>query len=149
KSFRRLGGTKDIQVSPRIIAASNRNLKALVDAGSFRADLFYRLNVIPVEVPALRTRREDVPALVDYFVRYYNAEFKKSVTGFSEAALQRLKSHMWPGNIRELRNVVERAILLSDENVLTLSDLPEEIRGSPETEVRKGRRYFTLPTSGI
>ncbi|MFO0983020.1 MAG: sigma-54 dependent transcriptional regulator [Planctomycetota bacterium] len=150
KSFRRLGGTKDIQVNVRIVAASNKDLKAEVDAGTFRADLFYRLNVIPLEVPPLRVRSEDIPDLVDHFVRYYNNEFKKSVAGFSEAGLERLKTHTWPGNIRELRNVVERAILLSDEKILTLADLPPEIRGTDQAVDRtRGKRYFALPPSGI
>jgi len=122
KTFKRIGGAVDIRVDVRVIAASNRNLQDEVRAGRFREDLFYRLNVLPIALPPLRDRPEDVPLLVDFYVDAYNTEFKKRVRGVTPEAMKRLQGHLWPGNIRELRNTVERAMLLSENPVLGASD---------------------------
>ncbi|MEQ8766696.1 MAG: sigma-54 dependent transcriptional regulator, partial [Planctomycetota bacterium] len=113
RSFKRVGGTRDITVDVRIVAATNKDLGRAVDEGSFRGDLFYRLKVIPIDIPPLRDRRADVPALIEHFVDSFNRDFKKNVVGFVPDAFSILQSYHWPGNIRELRNTVERAVLLS------------------------------------
>ncbi len=153
KTFRRLGGTRDISVDARIIAATNRDLKKAVEDGSFRADLYYRLNVIPVKIPPLEERRDDIQDLIEHFVNLYNEEFKKSITGFDDQAMEALLSYSWPGNIRELKNALERAILLSESPLLRLDDLPYEIRegASAPEQVEEGGRItpFALPREGI
>jgi DNA-binding NtrC family response regulator len=122
KSFKRVGGAGDIRVDVRIVAATNRNLEEQVAKGAFRSDLYYRLNVLPIRLPALREHAEDVPGLVDSLVDSFNAEFKKRVTGVSPAAAALLKEYGWPGNVRELRNVVERAMLLAESPRLEAHD---------------------------
>ena len=122
KTFKRVGGATDIHVDVRVIAATNRNLQDEVRQGKFREDLFYRLNVLPIVLPPLRDRREDIPTLAKFYVDAYNSEFKKRVRGITPEALRRLQSHAWPGNVRELRNAVERAMLLAEGDVLTLDD---------------------------
>jgi DNA-binding NtrC family response regulator len=107
-----------------VIAATNRNLEDDVKKGRFREDLYYRLNVLPIVLPPLRTRADDIPALVHYFVDAYNTEFKKRVRGVSAEAMHLLKAYGWPGNIRELRNAVERAMLLVDGDELTAEQFP-------------------------
>jgi len=128
QAFRRLGGTKDIRVDVRIIAATNRNLRSLVADGRFREDLFYRLNVFPVTLPPLRDRPEDVPLLAEHFVRQYNREFRKEVAGIDPAAHAAMQAYDWPGNVREVKNVIERAMLLVQGSRLTLDDLPTELK---------------------
>jgi len=128
KTFRRVGGTKDIRVDVRIIAASNRNLKQLVDRGGFREDLFYRLNIFPVTLPPLRERQEDIPLLAQFFVARYNAEFRKEVAGIDPAAMAVMQAYDWPGNVREVRNLIERGMLLARGVQLTLESLPAELR---------------------
>jgi len=124
KSFKRVGGVADIRVDVRVIAATNRNLEDDVKKGRFREDLFYRLNVLPIRLPPLRSRPEDIPALIGYFVDAFNTEFKKRVRGVSDDAMKRLQTYGWPGNIRELRNAVERAMLLVESDVLTAEQFP-------------------------
>ena len=128
KSFRRVGGLKEIQVDVRVIAATHRRLPELVEKGLFRGDLYYRLNVIPIEIPPLAQRPEDVVPLLDHFVQHYARELKKEMQGFDAAAREVLERHSWPGNVRELRNCVERAVLLATAPVLTVSDLPPDVR---------------------
>src|SRR5262245_50499832 len=128
KSFRRLGGTRDISVDVRVIAATNKELKTAVKQGTFRADLYYRLNVIPIPIPPLVQRKEDVPDLVRHFVAMFGEEFKKPIRGFDADATKAMAGYSWPGNIRELKNTIERALLLADNELLTLDDLPFEIR---------------------
>lgn len=118
KSIRRLGGTTETKVDVRILAATNRDLEEMVRAGHFREDLYHRLNVVPLRLPPLRERLEDIPALVGYFIQKYNREMGRSVQGISPAAIQHLKSFAWPGNIRQLRNAVERAMLFADGDTL-------------------------------
>src|SRR3982751_103982 len=124
KTFKRVGGVADIRVDVRVIAATNRNLEDEVKKGRFREDLYYRLNVLPIVLPPLRTRSDDIPPLVHYFVDTYNREFRKKVRGVSEEAMRRLTSYGWPGNIRELRNAVERAMLLVEGDELTVDQFP-------------------------
>jgi len=126
KVFRRVGGTEDILVDVRIIAATHRDLRALVEQGRFRQDLFYRLNIFPVTLPPLRDRPEDIPPLTEHFIRQYNREFHKNVTGVEPAAMAVMQTYYWPGNVRELRNLIERATLLARGGQLTLADLPME-----------------------
>jgi DNA-binding NtrC family response regulator len=129
KTFKHVGGTRDIRVDVRIVAASNRLLREAVAEGRFRADLFYRLEVIPLRLPPLRERREDVPLLAQHFLDHFNREFRKKTTEIEPAALDRLTAHDWPGNIRELRNVIERIMILEDKPRIELADLPASIRG--------------------
>ena len=123
KTFKRVGGLVDVHVDVRVIAATHRNLEQLVREGKFREDLFYRLHVMPIALPVLRERHGDVPLLVNYFVDRFNGEFKKKVTRVSAAAMKMLEDYGWPGNIRELRNAIERAMLLIDGPVLEASHL--------------------------
>ena len=127
KRFRRLGGVGDVHVDTRIVAATNRDLKAMVEQGRFREDLFYRLDGIRLVVPPLRERPEDIPPLVDHFVAHWNREFGRAVKGPNDEALQLLLAYRWPGNVRELRNVLERAILLESEEWILPEHLPVEI----------------------
>src|SRR5207244_1773614 len=113
---------------PILIAASNRDLQSLIAAGRFREDLFYRLNVIPIEVPALRVRQDDLPQLVDHFVRVFCAENGKRVKTLSGDALAYLLAYEWPGNVRELRNLVERLVIMSPRDVIGVEDLPPPVR---------------------
>jgi two-component system NtrC family response regulator len=128
RKIRRVGGTTDIKVDVRIIAASNRDLPAMIKSGEFREDLYYRLNVVPVELPPLCQRREDIPAFVGVFIRHYNLDQGRSVQGCSPRALDALKAYGWPGNIRELRNVIERAMLFCDGDTIDIGHLPVEIQ---------------------
>jgi PAS domain S-box-containing protein len=121
--FRRLGGVRDIQVDLRIVAATNRKLADAIEEGRFRLDLYYRLNVIQVSLPALRERREDILPLAEQFIEIYNSKFKRQVQGFSHAAAAELMSHSWPGNVRELRNVVERSMVLEESDRIQTSSL--------------------------
>jgi DNA-binding NtrC family response regulator len=124
REFERVGGTQAIRVDARVVAATNRDLSGAVKEGRFREDLFYRLNVIPIVLPPLRERREDIPVLSNYFLRRFAAETKKTVTSFTQDAERRLVSYQWPGNVRELANVVERAVVLGHAAEITLGDLP-------------------------
>jgi transcriptional regulator with PAS, ATPase and Fis domain len=113
-----VGGIKDLKVNTRIIAATNRDLKQAIKEGDFRNDLYYRLQVIPINVPPLRERAEDIPLLVNHFIAIFNREFKKSVKKAGSEVIQILQRYSWPGNVRELKNVIERAILLDAEDAL-------------------------------
>ena len=131
--FERVGGIKTIRVDVRLVAATNRDLKKLIASGAFREDLFYRLNVVPMRLPALRERGSDIPVLVEHFLTKFNERLKKHVTGVEPEALDVLSVYGWPGNIRELENVVERAVLFCDAQKLRAQDLPPEVRGGPST----------------
>ena len=124
KTFKRVGGVADIEVDVRVVAATNRLLEDEVKKGRFREDLYYRLNVLPIVLPPLRARTDDIPALVHYFIDAYNSEFRKRVRGVTGDAMRRLQTYGWPGNIRELRNAVERAMLLVEGSELTAADFP-------------------------
>src|SRR4029077_1292557 len=121
--FERLGGTRTLRVDVRIIAATNRNLTQMVGEGRFREDLFYRLNVVSVEMPPLRERKDDITALADFFVQRFSGELKKKVEGIQPDALKVLMRHNWPGNIREIENVIDRAVLLADGGSVMVADL--------------------------
>ena len=112
RSFRRVGGTGDIAVDVRVIAATNRDLDEAMQQGRFREDLYYRLSTVPIVLPPLRERRDDIPMLAEHFLRVYNAEFHRDFRGLSPDALRRVRHYEWPGNVRELRNAIERAVLL-------------------------------------
>ena len=142
KTLRRVGGTSDIKVDVRVIAATNRNLEDEVREGRFREDLFYRLNVLPLRLPALRTHADDIPLLLDFYVDAFNREFKKAVRGASAATVSLLSRHLWPGNVRELRNAVERAMLLTNSDTLQPADFPLAAR-------HETRQTFELPVDGV
>jgi transcriptional regulator with PAS, ATPase and Fis domain len=127
-SFLRLGGTRPIMVDVRIISATNKVLKESAARGEFREDLFYRLNVVPLFIPALRNRREDIVPLALELMKRYNEELKKNFSGLTPAAADLLTQYPWPGNIRELKNVIERTMILAPEGEIDESSLPEEVR---------------------
>ncbi|MBX3263528.1 MAG: sigma-54-dependent Fis family transcriptional regulator [Labilithrix sp.] len=127
--FERVGGIKTMRVDVRLVAATNRDLKKLIAQGAFREDLFYRLNVVSIRLPALRERASDTPLLVEHFLKKFNERLKKNVTGVEPEALDLLSAYGWPGNIRELENVMERAVLFCDASKLRVEDLPVELRG--------------------
>jgi len=143
KSFKRVGGAADLHVDVRVIAATNRNLEEEVAAGRFRSDLYYRLNVLPIALPPLRSHPEDVPLLVEYFIDAFNTEFRKRVLGATPAAYTLLERYGWPGNVRELRNVVERAMLLSEGQRLDAKDFTAVSNGAGATH------DFELPAAGV
>jgi transcriptional regulator with GAF, ATPase, and Fis domain len=124
--FERVGGLATIKVDVRLITATNRDLEKEVQLGNFREDLFYRLNVVPLRLPPLRERRADVPLLVHHIIRRFNERLKKSIRAISDEALEKLQAHAWPGNIRELENVLERTILFCATDHITVADLPDE-----------------------
>jgi two-component system response regulator AtoC len=126
--FERVGGIKTIRVDVRLVAATNRDLRREIALGTFREDLFYRLNVVPIALPALRERVSDIPLLSRHFVDKFNERLRKKVTGVEPEAMERLVSYGWPGNIRELENVLERAILFCDTEQVRVVDLPVEVR---------------------
>ncbi len=127
RSFRRVGGTKDIQVDVRILSATNKDLLKAMEEKTFRSDLYYRIQVIPIFLPPLRERREDILPLVYHFIEHFNREFGKNVKGVSRIAEKFLMEYGWPGNIRELKNIIERAIILENEEMLLLEHLPYEL----------------------
>lgn len=123
KEFRPLGSTKSSKANIRIIAATNVDLERVVKSGKFRQDLYYRLNVFPITMPPLRTRREDIPLLADHFLTKFSLEYNREVTSISPEVMQLLLLYEWPGNVRELEHVIERAVILSDESVITLDHI--------------------------
>jgi two-component system, NtrC family, response regulator AtoC len=143
KAFKRVGATTDIHVDVRVIAATNRNLEEEVAKGRFRSDLFYRLNVLPITLPPLRSHVEDIPVLTAFFIDGFNREFRKSVLGAPPATLRLLQSYGWPGNVRELRNVIERAMLLCDSDRLE----PSEFAALRMTAASADA--FELPAGGL
>jgi two-component system, NtrC family, response regulator AtoC len=143
KTFKRIGGAADIKVDVRVVAATNRKLDEEVAKGRFRSDLFYRLNVLPIAMPPLRSHPEDVPVLVDFFVDGFNREFRKNILGGTSAAIALLQSYGWPGNVRELRNVIERAMLLAEADKLGPADFVALTSGA------SGVEGLELPPAGI
>jgi len=148
KRFRRVGGTTEISVDIRIIAATNKDLKTEVEQGRFRNDLFYRLKVIPIYLPALRERQEDIPKLAHHFIEKFNQEFKKSVRGISDDALTLLVQYAWPGNVRELKNVIERVLILETGDTIEANDLPPEIAQYVEGP-RESKIADNFPLAGL
>jgi two-component system response regulator AtoC len=127
REIERVGGTRRIPVDVRIIAATNVDLKRVVANQGFREDLYYRLNVVPVVVPPLRSRREDIAPLADHFIRKYDQQFGKRITGLSPDALAALEDYRWPGNVRELQNIIERSVALVEGPLIQLQDLPVDV----------------------
>jgi two-component system response regulator AtoC len=144
KAFRRVGGNSEIHVDIRIITATNKDLKVKVEEGTFREDLYYRLHVLPITIPPLRERRDDIMLLAHFFLERFNKEFNKEIKGFSEIAEKRLLDYDWPGNVRELKNVIERAVILENENVITPELLSSEIRGHELINA-----VYKLPKEGV
>jgi two-component system, NtrC family, response regulator AtoC len=132
ETMRRLGDTRDIKVDVRIIAATHRDLAADVKAGRFREDLYYRLNVLPIVVPPLRARKEDIALLLDHFIARNNIRLGTEIRGVDPEARRLLLEYAWPGNVRELENTIERAMVLADGDTLTATDLPERIRDAQD-----------------
>lgn len=145
KTFRRIGGGEDIKVDVRIIAATNRNLADKVREGTFREDLYWRLNVIPIHLPPLRERKEDIPLLAKHFIQKYSREFGKDVTMISAYALELLMSYPFPGNIRELENIIERCVALETSSII----LPENLVIVQNTATGKEPWYPEIPDGGI
>lgn len=133
--FERVGGEKSIEVDVRVVAATNRNLEDEVKAGRFREDLFYRLNVVRIEMPALRERMDDIPLLMHAFLREFNIENKKNIKGFDKAAKSAMIKYSWPGNIRELKNAVESAVVMCTGDEIKMEDLPRSLRSQGEEKV--------------
>ena len=133
--FERVGGEKSIEVDVRVVAATNRNLEDEVKAGRFREDLFYRLNVVRIEMPSLRERMDDIPLLMHSFLREFNIENKKNIKGFDKASKSAMIKYAWPGNIRELKNAVESAVVMCTGDEIKLEDLPRALRAQGEEKV--------------
>jgi formate hydrogenlyase transcriptional activator len=139
--FERVGGTRRIRADVRVIAATNRDLQAAISAGPFRSDLFYRLNVFPIEIPSLRERRTDIPLLVEYFIDYYARKAGKNIQRVNKKTLELLQSYPWPGNIRELQNVIERSVILCETEIFSIDEswfLPE-----PKNQMELPRSLLT------
>ncbi len=128
--FERLGGNQTIRTDVRVIAATNRDIEKAIKDGEFREDLYYRLNVVSIVIPPLRERKEDIPGLIDHFVTKYRNENKKEITGISAEARDLLMRYAYPGNVRELENIIERSVVLSKKGTITAADLPLHVRGS-------------------
>ncbi|MDQ2855172.1 MAG: sigma-54 dependent transcriptional regulator [Acidobacteriota bacterium] len=153
-SFRRVGGLKDLPLDVRVVAASNRDLKTEGEAGRFRADLFYRLSVIQIDIPPLREREDDVKLLAEHYIRSFRNRLRKSIDGITPEALAAFRRYSWPGNVRELRNVIERAMILEDEETITTKYLPrglagESITGNGIGNSVKSTDQFRLPALGL
>ena len=146
RKIRRVGGTHEISVDVRVIAATNRDLRAMVADGRFRDDLYYRLNVLSIDVPPLRERREDIPVLIDFFLKKHTRNTSRLVRGLTSETKKLMVDYGWPGNVRQLESAIERAILLCEGDLITVEDLPLEVRqeASPAAE-----GVFKLPPEGI
>ncbi len=146
--FERLGGTRTLKVDVRLIAATNKNLATMVSSGQFREDLYYRLDVVSIDMPPLRDRKDDIPALAEFFVRRFSAELKRKMDGIRPDALKLLLRYNWPGNIRELENSIERAVLLTEGSLITLDDLRlgETITPGVDSD---GPSIVRIPPAGI
>ena len=147
QEFERVGGIKTISVDVRLVAATNRDLAEEIQAGRFREDLYYRLNVVKVRLPPLRERKSDIPLLVDHFVKRYRERLKKDVEGVNEEAMQRFLAHPWPGNIRELENVIERCLLFTDGTHVEIGDLPDELRAGDRPHAEDPPEQTTTTSS--
>ena len=146
RKIRRVGGTHELSVDVRVIAATNRDLRAMVSDGRFRDDLYYRINVLSIDVPPLRERREDIPVLIDYFLKKHTKNTSRLITGLTPETRRLMIDYSWPGNVRQLESAIERAILLAEGDKITLEDLPTEVRQDvgPAAE-----GMFKLPAEGI
>lgn len=133
KKFTPVGGTREVKTNTRIIAATNRNLEKMMEDGSFREDLFYRLNVMPIFLPPLRDRTDDIPALVQHFIKKLAPQHNSSITSIQPEALELLKKYRWPGNIRELENMIERAFIVENSSQITAASLPDNVREAKDS----------------
>jgi DNA-binding NtrC family response regulator len=149
KTFKRIGGLRDIKVDVRIIAATNKNLQEAVKTGDFREDLYYRLKVFPIYMPALQERKEDIIPIVNHFIRVFSRELKKNPKTLSAEAEQILMNYSWPGNIRELRNVIERVFILEEGDVIRPEHLPKEISVFSSVREDSAQPALTLPREGV
>jgi transcriptional regulator with PAS, ATPase and Fis domain len=134
REFERVGGNRTIQTDVRVIAATNRDLEKAIADGAFRSDLFYRLNVIPIKIPPLRERKEDIPALVVYFIQLYSRKIGKKIEIIEKKTMDLLASYAWPGNIRELQNVIERSVIVSDTGVFSVD--PSWLSAEPSSALQ-------------
>ena len=132
REFNRVGGSKTIKVDVRLITATNKDLNQLIKKGNFREDLYYRINVVPIVIPPLRDRKEDIPLLIDHFINKFNVENNKNVKGFNKEAIELMMQYEWPGNVRELENLVERVIALTSAEYIQLSELPLSFKNIPK-----------------
>ncbi len=149
KIFKRVGGVKDIHVDVRVISATNQDIKRLMTENRFRKDLYYRLQVVPIYLPPLRERKEDILPLTRYFIDLFNAEFHKNVREISEKAREFLIRYDWPGNVRELKNVIERAMILESEDILLLEHLPVELVGGMAAAASPVASSISIPKEGM
>lgn len=146
REFERVGDSRTIRVDTRVVAATNQQLEDEISAGRFRDDLFYRLNVVPIYLPPLRERREDIALLAEFFLRKYTVETRKEIAGFDRACLESLERYDWPGNVRELENYIERAVVLCDKPTIVAELLPPQVRGeAPPRMIRS--RCVDLPVA--
>jgi transcriptional regulator with PAS, ATPase and Fis domain len=137
-----VGGAKAIRTNVRVITATNRDLPASIESGTFRSDLYYRLNVFPIEIPPLRERREDIPLLVEYFIDRYATKAGKKIRGINRVTLDRLKSYAWPGNIRELQNVIERSIIVCETENFAVDE--SWLSGEPAEPEQASGPFFRM-----
>jgi DNA-binding NtrC family response regulator len=146
RKIRRVGGTREISIDVRVVAATNRDLRAMVQDKRFRDDLYYRINVLSIDVPPLRERREDIPVLIDYFLKKHTRHTSRLIRGLAPDARRVMLEYSWPGNVRQLESAIERAILLAETDMITIEDLPLEVR----QEVRPATEgVFKLPAEGL
>jgi two-component system response regulator AtoC len=142
KRFTPVGSNREVATNARVIAATNRNLEKMIEDYGFREDLFYRLNVMPIFLPPLRERLDDMENLISHFVRRFNRKMGRQIQGFSAAALEILKRYRWPGNIRELENIIERSFIIENSTLISPLSLPEGLRAAAKSEIE-----FDLPGS--
>ncbi|HVF55775.1 MAG TPA: sigma-54 dependent transcriptional regulator [Pyrinomonadaceae bacterium] len=146
REIRRVGGTRAIKIDVRVVAATNRDLRAMVGDGRFRDDLYYRINVLSVDVPPLRERRDDIPVLIDFFLRKHTRNTSRLVRGLMPEARKVMLDYAWPGNVRQLESAIERAILLTESDLISVEDLPLEVRQESRPAAETG---FRLPAEGV
>ncbi|MCA1629418.1 MAG: sigma 54-interacting transcriptional regulator, partial [Acidobacteria bacterium] len=146
REIRRVGGTRPIKIDVRVVCATNRDLRAMVADGRFRDDLYYRINVLSIDVPPLRERRDDIPVLIDFFLKKHTRNTSRLIRGLTPEARAVMTDYAWPGNVRQLESAIERAILLAESDLISIEDLPLEVRqeARPQTE-----GAFKLPSEGI
>jgi len=149
RTFKRVGGTENIQFRAAVVCATNRDLEAEVAANRFREDLYYRINVLPIVLPPLRARTNDIPQLVEHFMEKFNRSFGRTVKRVSPAAMDRLVSWRWPGNVRELRNAIECAMMFNDGDAIDVEHLPPRIRFAADVSAEHNGQLFLLPEEGI
>jgi DNA-binding NtrC family response regulator len=146
REIRRVGGTRPIKIDVRVVGATNRDLRAMVADGRFRDDLYYRINVLSIDVPPLRERREDIPVLIDFFLKKHTRNTSRLIRGLTPEARKVMTDYAWPGNVRQLESAIERAILLCEGDLITVEDLPLEVRQETRPAAESG---FRLPAEGV